>query len=140
VPQQPESAVTTDLRTGVSDRIAEFDWEALTEAFDQQGFAQTTALYDRQQCERLAARFEDGNFRSTIDMRRYRFGEGEYKYFDSPLPNLIDDARRALYSLDHEVDELLKRSLLTHSLTHSLDRSVAQNALNWGCSGCDCLG
>jgi uncharacterized protein len=98
VPQQPEPGVTADLRTGVSDRIAEFDWEALTEALDRQGFAQTAALYDRQQCERLTARFEDGNFRSTIDMRRYRFGEGEYKYFDSPLPDLIDDARHALYS------------------------------------------
>jgi uncharacterized protein len=30
-------------------------------------------------------------------MRRYRFGEGAYKYFDHPLPALIDDARHALY-------------------------------------------
>jgi hypothetical protein len=30
-------------------------------------------------------------------MRRYRFGEGEYKYFDAPLPEVIDGGRHALY-------------------------------------------
>jgi uncharacterized protein len=30
-------------------------------------------------------------------MRRYRFGEGEYKYFNAPLPALIDGARHAFY-------------------------------------------
>ncbi len=30
---------------------------------------------------------EDARFRSTIDMARYRFGEGEYRYFDHPLPD-----------------------------------------------------
>jgi hypothetical protein len=30
-------------------------------------------------------------------MRRHRFGEGLYRYFDAPLPALIDDARHAFY-------------------------------------------
>ena len=30
-------------------------------------------------------------------MRRHRFGEGTYRYFERPLPELIDAARNALY-------------------------------------------
>ena len=40
---------------------------------------------------------EDDRFRSTIDMRRYRFGEGQYRYFENPLPAVIDHARHAFY-------------------------------------------
>ena len=81
----------------VADRIAELDWPSLTGQLDEQGFVQTPAVYTAADCRELAASFDDGRFRSTIDMRRYRFGEGEYKYFDAPLPALIDGARHALY-------------------------------------------
>jgi hypothetical protein len=55
-------------------------------------------VYTQQECEQLAEMFfDDANFRSTIDMRRYRFGEGQYRYFDAPLPALIAEARHALY-------------------------------------------
>jgi uncharacterized protein len=30
-------------------------------------------------------------------MQRYRFGEGLYRYFDGPLPDLIQTAREAFY-------------------------------------------
>jgi hypothetical protein len=36
-------------------------------------------------------------FRSTIDMARYRFGEGQYRYFAAPLPELVDDLRHAFW-------------------------------------------
>ena len=81
----------------VADRIAALDWDALTARIDEQGFVQTPQVYSAGECRELAAHFDVGRFRSTIDMRRYRFGEGAYKYFEAPLPALIDGARHALY-------------------------------------------
>jgi hypothetical protein len=81
----------------VADRIAGLDWSALTARIDEQGFVLTPPVYSAGECRELAAHFDVGRFRSTIDMRRYRFGEGAYKYFDAPLPELIDQARGALY-------------------------------------------
>jgi uncharacterized protein len=89
--------MTTAAAQTVADRIAELDWVELTARLDEDGFVQTPPIYSARECRELAASFEDGRFRSTIDMRRYRFGEGAYKYFDAPLPALIDDARHALY-------------------------------------------
>ena len=89
--------MTTATKQNVADRIVELDWPALTESLDAQGFVQTPQVYSAGECRELAAHFDVGRFRSTIDMRRYRFGEGAYKYFDHPLPELIDDARHALY-------------------------------------------
>ena len=37
-------------------------------------------------------------FRSHIIMARYRFGRGDYKYFDYPLPGIIQDLRQHTYS------------------------------------------
>jgi uncharacterized protein len=89
--------MTTATEQTVADRIGELDWVELTARIDEDGFVQTPPVYGAGECRDLAASFEDGRFRSTIDMRRYRFGEGAYKYFDAPLPALIDDARHALY-------------------------------------------
>jgi hypothetical protein len=89
--------MTTQTATGVGERIAELDWPALAARLDDDGFVQTPPVYTAAECRELAAAYDDGHFRSTIDMRRYRFGEGEYKYFDAPLPDLIEQARRALY-------------------------------------------
>ena len=82
----------------VADRIAGLDWAGNEACLDETGFAQTPPVFTPEECEQLAATFvDDANFRSTIDMRRYRFGDGEYKYFDAPLPDLIDEARYGLY-------------------------------------------
>jgi uncharacterized protein len=89
--------MTTATKQTVADRIEGLDWAALTEQMDADGFVQTPSIYTAGECRELAATFEDDVFRSTIDMRRYRFGEGAYKYFDHPLPELIDQARHALY-------------------------------------------
>jgi uncharacterized protein len=89
--------MSTATTQTIADRIVHLDWPALTASMDADGFAQTPPVLSASECRSLASSFDDGRFRSTIDMRRYRFGEGEYKYFDAPLPELIDDARHALY-------------------------------------------
>lgn len=45
----------------------------------------------------LIGLFEDGSFRSVIDMRRHRYGSGVYKYFDYPLPEPVQELREAFY-------------------------------------------
>src|SRR5262249_45789493 len=40
----------------------------------------------------------DSLFRSRIDMARFRFGVGEYKYFTSPLPPIVQTLREDLYA------------------------------------------
>ena len=40
---------------------------------------------------------DDSRFRSTIDMGRYRFGEGEYRYFTEPFPEAVTALKEALY-------------------------------------------
>ena len=87
---------TATIQT-IADRIEGLDWVALTARMDEEGFVQTPPVLSASECRDFASRFEDGRFRSTIDMRRYRFGEGEYKYFDAPLPALIDGVRHAMY-------------------------------------------
>jgi hypothetical protein len=88
----------TVLASDLSQRIAGLDWQALTMQLDEHGFARTKAIYTAGECHELASGFGDEErFRSTIDMRRYRFGEGEYKYFDAPLPEPVDEVRHALY-------------------------------------------
>jgi len=81
----------------VSDRIAALDWPALLAELDEHGFAQTAPVLDAVERADLDRSFDAGRFRATIEMRRHRFGEGTYRYFDRPLPGVIDAARHALY-------------------------------------------
>jgi hypothetical protein len=81
----------------VTDRIARLDWGALTDQLDAQGFALTPPVYGAAECAALAAGFDEDRYRSTVEMRRHRFGEGRYRYFAHPLPMPIEAARHALY-------------------------------------------
>jgi hypothetical protein len=79
-------------------RCAGLPWEAIGAALDERGYAVTGPLLDAAECEAVAALYGDeGRFRSRVDMARYRFGEGEYKYFATPLPEPVATLRRVLY-------------------------------------------
>jgi uncharacterized protein len=80
-----------------AERVDGLDWEALGGQLDERGFAITEPVLDEGECAELAALFDDGRFRSTVDMARHRFGDGRYRYFDHPLPAPIGELRAAFY-------------------------------------------
>ena len=87
----------TITTASLTDRVDALDWTTLGATLDTQGFAVTEPLLDPAECAALAALFDDGHFRSTIDMARHRFGDGRYRYFEHPLPAAIAELRTALY-------------------------------------------
>jgi uncharacterized protein len=81
----------------VRHRINTLDWDALASQLDAVGYAVTPAIFSRAECIELADLFDEGRFRSTVDMARHRFGEGRYRYFDHPLPDTVAALRSAFY-------------------------------------------
>jgi uncharacterized protein len=84
-------------RSAVGERVDALAWDDLEEQLDARGFAVSGPLLDAAECRDLAALFDGGRFRSTIDMARHRFGDGRYRYFDHPLPEPIAELRSAFY-------------------------------------------
>src|SRR3954469_1863376 len=84
-------------QTGL-ERVDRLDWSALTEEEDAYGHAQTAKLLSPAECASISALSDDvERCRSTMDMGRYRFGSGQYRYFDHPLPDLVAQLREAFY-------------------------------------------
>jgi hypothetical protein len=79
-------------------RLAGLDWGALQRDLDERGYALIPDLLDSSQCRSIIETYgDDSRFRSTIRMERYRFGSGEYKYYQAPLPPLLEQLRTGLY-------------------------------------------
>ena len=69
-------------------RTDSVDWAAVRADLDRYGCGLTGPLLSAAEAADIAALYtDDERFRSTIDMARYRFGEGEYRYFAEPLPD-----------------------------------------------------
>jgi hypothetical protein len=85
-------------RGSIHERVARLDWVALEQSLDGRGYATTPPLLGAAECAELTRLYDDAaRFRSRIDMARFRFGEGEYKYFAHPLPASVAALRTALY-------------------------------------------
>jgi hypothetical protein len=78
--------------------ISDLDWGELGEQLDTRGFAVTDRVLSAAACDELAALFDGGRFRSTVDMARHRFGDGRYRYFDHPLPGTVVSLREDFYA------------------------------------------
>ncbi len=74
------------------------DWTGLAAELNTEGVAVTPPLLSAEQCAELRELFDHPTaFRSTVTMARHRFGEGLYRYFAYPLPELVQDLRERLY-------------------------------------------
>ena len=67
-------------------------------SINERGYGVIPSLLSPDLCASLMDAYNDSAlYRKKIDMQRYRFGNGEYKYFQYPLPEVIHQWRNDLY-------------------------------------------
>jgi hypothetical protein len=78
--------------------IDSLDWPRIEADLDRDGWALVRQLLDPRECAALADLYsEQARFRSRIRMANHGYGQGEYQYFDYPLPPLVAALRTRLY-------------------------------------------
>jgi hypothetical protein len=75
------------------------DWLTHQKVLSETGFTVLPPLLSLNECRELANLFDAPDlYRKTIVMQKHGYGSGEYKYFNYPLPPLIDALRHELYT------------------------------------------
>jgi len=83
----------------IETRLANQNWKEIINELHHKGFVIVRNVLNQRECDTLVAAYNDDNtYRKTINMERYRFGQGEYKYFQYPLPPLITTLREKVYA------------------------------------------
>jgi hypothetical protein len=119
----------------LAESIAALDWHLLQQTLDDQGYAKLPPLLNQAQCNEIISSYEENNhFRSTIDMARYRFGIGEYKYYQAPLPDLLQQLRNGFYpelaqTANRWLEQLGRDAIYPDALFEFLDQCHQQGQL-----------
>jgi uncharacterized protein len=72
----------------------------LATALQLNGYAILPNCISKEECLSLVKEYEShAIYRGVIDMERYRFGKGQYKYFSYPLPEFIQRIREQVYPM-----------------------------------------
>lgn len=80
------------------DKIDAMDWQQISLDMHENGYVIIRNFLSPGQCQQLIEQYDNSDgYRKTVVMERYRFGHGEYKYFDYPLPEIIQTVRENLY-------------------------------------------
>ena len=86
------------MGTAMTDRLSAYDWPQLETELNARGNALLPGLLRPEECRALIDRYEEeGRFRRRVVMQRHGFGQGEYRYFDYPLPDPLTTLRPGLY-------------------------------------------
>jgi len=88
-------------------------WDEVRNLIHGHGYAILQRVLNKKECDEIIGMYKKpSHFRKTILMERYRFGIGEYKYLQYPLPELIDTLRKRLYqhlyTIANEWNDMLK--------------------------------
>jgi hypothetical protein len=82
----------------IQQRIDLLNWEKVTEDMNYNGYASVPKVLTAKECDEFISQYNNETlYRKTINMERYRFGLGEYKYYQYPLPGLIQQLREGIY-------------------------------------------
>lgn len=88
----------TTLTASLRDRVDALDWTATSAELDEVGAGPIGAVLSAAECRNLTDGYEDDDrYRSTVDMARHRFGQGQYRYFRYPLPEIVAELRAAFW-------------------------------------------
>lgn len=81
------------------DRIHQLDWSTMRQQLFAEGYTLASGVLSQEVCQEIIAWYPKPDlFRKTIRMEQFRFGQGEYKYFSNPLPDIIQSMREHLYA------------------------------------------
>ncbi len=79
-------------------RVGLLDWDNITEDINQKGYAVTAGVLTGEECDKLTVRYNNETlYRKTINMEQFGYGLGEYKYFQYPLPAIVQELRESVY-------------------------------------------
>jgi uncharacterized protein len=82
----------------IADRLRALDWPQIENDLSARGYAEAGPVLTASESEELVSLYpDDRRFRHRVDMARHRFGEGDYKYFARPLPEIVDALRVHCY-------------------------------------------
>lgn len=94
----PTEVSSADPRNDWPQRLGTLDWHALANRLTRDGYAVVARMVDAATCEWLRGLFDDDRlFSKTVVMDRPEFGKGAYRYFGAPIPQVVDQLRRAVY-------------------------------------------
>jgi len=103
------------------------DWPRIADRLNAQGWAVVGPLLTPATCYALQTLYDQPErFRSRILMQRHGFGQGEYQYFDNPLPDPLPRLRARLYEGLAPIANGWAARLERPSFPDSLDELTAQ--------------
>src|SRR5262249_42698547 len=92
------SRATAIARAKSTSPLPAIDWGRVLADLDATGHAVVPGLLDASECAAVERLYDRPNaFRSHIVMQRHGFGQGEYRYFAYPLPEIVARLRETAY-------------------------------------------
>jgi hypothetical protein len=87
-----------NMQTSLKSNLSSINWTTVTDNMNNTGYSLVKQVLSAADCTALTTQYNKQElFRKTISMERYRFGLGEYKYYDYPLPGLLQTIRETVY-------------------------------------------
>lgn len=82
----------------IRQKLDKIHWLTIADEMHNKGYAVVSQFFNTEECQHLIEQFDapDG-YRKTVVMERHRFGLGLYKYWDYPLPSIVESLRIQLY-------------------------------------------
>ncbi|MBD2753480.1 2OG-Fe(II) oxygenase [Spirosoma validum] len=79
--------------------MPQLNWQNHQNTLSENGFVLLPPLLSAAECHQVAELFDAQDlYRKSIVMQQHGYGRGEYKYFNYPLPPIVDGLRHELFA------------------------------------------